>query len=316
MVVPNALGLHARPAAQFVQAASRFEARVRVRNATRQTGFVNARSVNAVALLDARRGDELVVEAEGPDAARAVEALVALMLSGFGEPAALPDALPENVATELPEGTAKRVLRGIPAAPGVALGPAVHLRAERPAVRRVLAEGAVDTELQRLDSARQAVARDLAGVARTVRAGVGVCSAAIFEVQRALLDDPELLEEVRRGIVEGGLTVEAAWDRELTALADRYRKAASPVLQARAVDVEDVRDQVLRVLVGSDRVEAPRLPRAGVLVVHELTPSLAAQLDREQVQAICTAAGGATSHAVLLARSMNIPTVVGSGRRS
>lgn len=313
-VVPNALGLHARPAAQLVQAASRFESQVRVRNATRDTDFVNARSLNAVALLEARQGDELVIEAVGPDAAHAVEALVALVSSGFGEPAALPEAPPEDAAPGLPEGRARRVFGGIPASPGVALGPAVYLRAERPAIRRVLAEGRAEDELERLDKARQTVARDIEEVARSVRMGLSAYLAEIFEVQRALLNDPELLERVRRAIVEERLTAEAAWDRELTLVVNRYREAASPVLQARGVDVEDVRDRVLGALVGTEQVRAPQLPQAGVLVVYELTPSLAAQLDREQVQAICTGAGGATSHAVILARSMNIPTVVGLGQ--
>ena len=311
--VPNPLGLHARPAAQFVQTASRFDARVRVRNLTRQTGFVNGRSVNAVALLDAAQGDELEIEAEGPQAIQAVEALVALLASGFGEGGGLPETSTQAEGPKLAEGQARQLLRGIPASPGVALAPVVHLRPARPVVGQTLAEGSAEQQLRRLHEAVHAVSRDIQELIGAVRSDIDEHSAAIFEVHRAMLTDPDTLEDVRRAIVEEGLTAEAAWDRQLTQVASRYRHASNPVLQARAVDVEDVRDRVLRALVGAGPVVAPRLSQPSVLVARELTPSLAVELDRDNVRAICTALGGATSHAALLVRSFNIPTVVGLG---
>ena len=81
-MVPNALGLHARAAARFVQAAARFSARIRV---TRGGQTVDGKSLMGVLLLAAARGSRLDIEADGADAAAAVETLAALVEAGFGE---------------------------------------------------------------------------------------------------------------------------------------------------------------------------------------------------------------------------------------
>ncbi len=83
-VVPNPLGLHARAAAKFVHAATKFESRVRVR---RDGRTVDGKSIMGVLLLAAGRGVVIEISADGPDEAEAVDALAALVLSGFGEPA-------------------------------------------------------------------------------------------------------------------------------------------------------------------------------------------------------------------------------------
>lgn len=81
-VVPNALGLHARAAAKFVHVATRFESRIRVR---RDGRTVDGKSIMGVLLLAAGRGVSIEISAEGPDEVEAVDALTALVLSGFGE---------------------------------------------------------------------------------------------------------------------------------------------------------------------------------------------------------------------------------------
>jgi phosphocarrier protein len=81
-VVPNALGLHARAAAKFVHIATRFESRIRVR---RDGRTVDGKSIMGVLLLAAGRGVSIEISAEGPDEVEAVDALTALVLSGFGE---------------------------------------------------------------------------------------------------------------------------------------------------------------------------------------------------------------------------------------
>jgi phosphocarrier protein len=80
--VPNALGLHARAAARFVQTAARFGSQVRV---SREGRTVDGKSLMGVLLLAASRGSHLTIEADGADAAEAIDALAALVESGFGE---------------------------------------------------------------------------------------------------------------------------------------------------------------------------------------------------------------------------------------
>jgi len=82
VIVPNRLGLHARAAARFVHAATRFESRVRVR---REARVMDGKSIMGVLLLAAGQGTTITISAEGHDEAAAVDALVALVESGFGE---------------------------------------------------------------------------------------------------------------------------------------------------------------------------------------------------------------------------------------
>lgn len=85
-VIDHEAGLHLRPAALFVQTAAAYEATVRVRNVTRDTGFQNAKSAIGVMMLKVAKGDTIEVEAEGDDAESAIQGLIALMESGFAAP--------------------------------------------------------------------------------------------------------------------------------------------------------------------------------------------------------------------------------------
>ncbi|MEJ2747250.1 MAG: dihydroxyacetone kinase phosphoryl donor subunit DhaM, partial [Anaerolineae bacterium] len=115
LTIPNKLGLHARPAARFVQTANRFQAEIQVENKGKTA---NAKSINQVATLNARQGDTITVQAAGPDAAEAVAAIQALAADNFG------DRDEEGVAeveTAVPATPAKKgQLTGIPASTGIA----------------------------------------------------------------------------------------------------------------------------------------------------------------------------------------------------
>lgn len=85
--VQNPVGLHARPAALFVQTAAQFQARIQVRNRTRETPFVDAKSILGIMSLGVAQGHQIEITAEGEDAEEALEALRALVASNFGEEA-------------------------------------------------------------------------------------------------------------------------------------------------------------------------------------------------------------------------------------
>ncbi len=310
--VRNVMGLHARPAALFVQQAGEFQATVRVRNLTRNTGWANGRSLNSITLLDAQQGHELLIEATGPQARAAVEALAALINSGFGESTVRPDEATKPPAATLPAGKARLVIAGLTGSPGIAIGPAVYFRPKRPHLRHMTSPTAPEAEMQKLEEALALSSKQLLDVAQSVRQELGPYSAAIFEVQRTILQDPDLLDRVRCSIYEQKRPAASAWEQELTALATEYRNAQSPVLRARAVDIEDLRDRVLSTLIGAPH-EAAFPGRSGLLVIQELSPSLVFTLPRRKIRGICSAGGGPTSHAALLARSLNIPMLVGLG---
>jgi multiphosphoryl transfer protein len=307
------LGLHARPAARFVAAVSDFDARVEVRNATRSTGPADGRSLTGLAVLNARQGDEIVVQARGDQAAQALEALRALAAENFG------DAPDDAAAGEPPRATpapaslvapsARTRLRGVAASPGIAIGPARWLRALEPPVDDEQ-PGPPAEERARLDAARAAARQDLEA-ARAAVLGRGAASEAeIFTAHALLLDDVALTGPALREIDEG-VGAGRAWRSAAQEAAAAFRALDDPYLRERAVDVEDVARRVLAHLAGAPAGAAPR--DAGIVLAGELTPGEAVGLDPGETWGIVTARGGATAHAAILARALGIPAVVGVG---
>jgi phosphoenolpyruvate-protein phosphotransferase len=315
-VVRNRLGLHARPAARLVSTAGRFTAEVTLLKDGRRA---NAKSINQVATLGVRHGDTITVSAGGPDATAALAALQALADDNFGDreeergSGGAEEQGSETRATDLlttdPLTTAQ--LKGIPASPGVAIGPAALYRPRPPeVVARAIDDAA--GEWRRLRAAVDTARDEIDALHRRAVAQVGADEAAIFEAHLLFLQDPLLVEATRDRIYSEKINAEAAWQRETAAMAATYREMADDYMRARAADVEDVAQRVLRGLMG---VAPPSLDFAApaILIAADLTPSDTARLDRERVLAVCTELGGATAHSAILARALGIPAVVGLG---
>ncbi len=316
LVVRNRLGLHARPAARLVSTAGRFTAEVTLLKDGRRA---NAKSINQVATLGVRHGDTITVSAGGPDATAALAALQALADDNFGDreeergSGGAEEQGSETRATDLlttdPLTTAQ--LKGIPASPGVAIGPAALYRPRPPeVVARAIDDAA--GEWRRLRAAVDTARDEIDALHRRAVAQVGADEAAIFEAHLLFLQDPLLVEATRDRIYSEKINAEAAWQRETAAMAATYREMADDYMRARAADVEDVAQRVLRGLMG---VAPPSLDFAApaILIAADLTPSDTARLDRERVLAVCTELGGATAHSAILARALGIPAVVGLG---
>jgi multiphosphoryl transfer protein len=309
--VQNRLGLHARPAARFVAAVGGFDARVEVSNATRDRGPANGGSLIGLATLAVAQGDEIAVLARGPQAAEALDALRALAADNFGD--ALedgptePDAGPGDEPAAAPRAGAQ--LRGVPASPGIAIGPARRLRP-----RELVVEGGPSgtpaEERARLDAARAAVSQELEEVRAAVTSRGGAEAADIFGAHALLLDDAAITEPAFRRIEEGDGAAQA-WQASAAEAAEAFRALDDPYMRERAVDVEDVSGRVLTRL--GCAAAGPALEGPGIVLAGELTPGEAAGLDPGSAWAIATARGGATAHAAILARALSIPAVVGVG---
>lgn len=308
LVVRNPHGLHARPAARFVQTASAFDADVRVANLSAGRGWVTARSLNAVATLGVGKGDEIEVLAAGPEAERALAAVRELAERGFDEEPEPEIAAPRPVAPAAPAGA----LRGTPASPGIALGPARRFH-PRPLEVPERPPAEAGTELRALDEALSRTVEDIEAQRAAVAARAGAYRAAIFDAHRLFLEDELLLEPVRRRIREGS-TAAAAWRDAVEEMASAWEALPDAYQRARAADLRSVGVQVLAHLLG---VPAPRpeLAGGGILLAPDLTPAETANLDPRRTLGIATAFGGPTSHAAILARSLGIPAVVGLGER-
>ncbi len=314
VAIVNPTGLHARPAATFVQAATTFASEITVENLTKGRSPTDAKSVMAVlGQATAEQGERIRITARGSDAKEAVEALKTLVESGFGELESGPSAGTEGPTVETPaalELTPGGELQGIAASEGIAIAPAYLFKATRPQVEKRTVEE-VEVEIERLRKARARAKAALARLQEEV-AQVDVEAARIFEFQRTVLDDPAIVEALERAIREERCNAEAAVASVFASWQRRFEAMESERFRLRAADVEDVELRLLRELSGADAATAmPSEPV--VLIARDLTPSDIAALDLERVRAICTAVGGATSHVAILARTRGLPAVVGLG---
>ncbi|MBC2709647.1 MAG: phosphoenolpyruvate--protein phosphotransferase [Desulfosarcina sp.] len=310
LTVCNRHGLHARPAARFVSTAGRFQARISIQNLSRYTETANAKSINQVATLGAREGHEIVITAEGADAPEALKALETLVTSGFGEAEA---AIERDAGLQLPEASPadEGALTGIPASPGIAIGPIALYRLAPIAVPERPIENPMN-EWQRLQQAIEAAQKELHALRALATAQVGDYQAAIFDAHLLYLEDPALLDAAHRRIFDRKMNVEAAWQSAVEKMVAAYRDLEDPYQQARAADVIDMGQRVLKLLMGVVPASVV-LARPSIVVAADLTPSDTAQLDPDKVLGICTEFGSATSHAAILARGMGIPAVMGVG---
>ena len=317
ILVRNAIGLHARPAARFVETVRGFDADVRVAKAGGGEP-VRATSLTNVVALGARFGDTLLVSASGPGAGKVIAALQELADEGFGDGLAAqappvrpvaPIASSPSLSVAARSVGAGEVLHGVAASAGVAVGPAHLLRgAFAPPPERAAEDP--EREQARLGeaiaTARTAIERDH----DTVAARAGEADAAIFNAHLVLLEDEALLEPAYRAI-ESGATAERAFYDAAVEVAGRYRALEEPLLQERAADVLDVGRRVVGALTGETGAES--VAHEGIVIAGELTPADAAGLDPARVIGIATAHGTATAHAAILARALGLPAVVGIG---
>ncbi|HET9323376.1 MAG TPA: phosphoenolpyruvate--protein phosphotransferase [Gaiellaceae bacterium] len=308
LTVPNPLGLHARPAARFVQTAGGFDADITVTNLTAGRGPSSGRSLNAIATLGVRQGHEILVSASGPQAQEALAALEALAGRGFDDEAVEAPPTPAPAGPPVvPEGA----LAGLPAAPGTAVGAARHFKAVAPEIPTGPAADP-EAEWERLGEARERVREEIRTTRDSVAARAGEYNAAIFDAHLLFLDDDALLGPARRAIFEQGRNAAQAWNEAAEAVAADYRGLDDEYLGARADDLTGVARQVVAQLVGGT-TPAAALVEPGILLAADLTPADTASLDRELVRGIATAYGGPTSHSAILARSLGIPAAVGLG---
>ncbi|HWK25737.1 MAG TPA: phosphoenolpyruvate--protein phosphotransferase [Solirubrobacter sp.] len=342
VTVHNRYGLHMRPAGNVAALAGRFDARVRLRNATRGLGPADGRSLTGIATLRVVRDDELEIATSGPQAQAALDALVALAGEHFGED---PDAeLPAaeaaggdgaasgaapgggGAAAGAAPGVGERAgggdgaargaslapgarLRGDAVASGVAVGPARRLVAVEPQIDEAAPAGTPDEERARLEAARDVVRAELERGADELRRHGRPDEAAIFAAHRLLLDDAALLDAAARELDQGA-RAEVAFQRAGAEAAAAFRALDEPYLRARAVDVDDVTRRVLVQLTGG----APALvSEPGIVVADQLTPWEVQQLDPQSAWGIATARGNALDHASIIAAALGVPVVVGIG---
>nr|WP_290702423.1 phosphoenolpyruvate--protein phosphotransferase [Halomonas sp. UBA3074] len=310
--VLNPHGLHARPAKQLVQAARAQPMAINVRLEEGSATPVSAASLTKVIGLGARRGQWLMLSAEGDNAEQALESVAATIEAGLGEKVT-PfdggfDAAPLASATQpaVEPLIADTPHTGVAASPGLAIAPVFVIRP----LQFEYPQHATDTDQQlaRLDHAIQEGAAQLQTLVRNAQGGE---VADILSMHEEMLADPELHHAATDAIREGR-SAEAGWWEAIETAAHAQEMLADRLLAERAADLRDVGRRVLGVLCDVTLPEPPDHPY--ILVMDDIGPSDVARLDTSRVRGLLTVRGGATAHSAILARALGIPAVVGAGQ--
>lgn len=204
-----------------------------------------------------------------------------------------------------------RKLKGVAAAPGIAIAPIVHFHSDLDFIpTRQIAPEQVPAELRRLDEAITAASRSILFLRHELAATLSDHDARIYDAELALLHDETFKSDLVRVVESELVNVEVALQRVI----DRYEKAfesmEDPVLRERAADLRDVGRQVLSALMEKERSAHLSAGHSYIFCADEFLPSDAGAVDRRHLRGIVTAQGGKYSHGAILARSLGIPAVV------
>ena len=295
-------GLHARPAALIRQTAQGFKSQSQLHFAGK-----SAQCNSLIGLMGLAIGeqDEVQVTCQGPDAQAALQALLTALATALAEDhhAAAPvAATPRNRPAEA------GVLHGVCAAPGLVGGPLFRLNAiSLPADS---GNHQPEQQLQILDIALNQVRSEIDGTLAQAKKHRNADEEAIFAAHLALLEDPALLDAAQQSI-ETGTAATHAWSQSIDAQCEVLQNTGSPLLAERANDLRDLKQRVLRALLGE--AWHYEVPAGAIVAAHELTPSDLLQLSAQGVAGLCMAEGGATSHVAILARGKGLPCMVALG---
>jgi len=203
-------------------------------------------------------------------------------------------------------------LKGIPAAPGIAMGKALFFDAGEISVpKRAITEAQVPAEVLRLEEALIKTRHQILDIQKRVSDDLGQEHAEILNAHLLVLEDQAVREEIIANLKTQRLNVETIFNEVIRRHLKAFSRTEDEYLRERTADIEDVRKRVLRNLLGKQPDIIAQLEEAVILVARDLSPSETAQMHKRLVLAFVTDIGGRTSHTAIMAKSLEIPAVVG-----
>ena len=178
-------------------------------------------------------------------------------------------------------------------------------------VRYRIAPSQIPDEIGRFETALIQTRMQILEMQQRIAESIGAKDAAIFDAHLLVVEDRTLIDEVLRKLETDLCNVEWVFQEVATRYAETLNKIDDPYLRERALDIQDVTKRVIRNLQGKAPKTFLALSEQHILIAHNLTPSDTASINRANVLGIATDVGSRTSHAAILARSLNIPAVVG-----
>lgn len=203
-------------------------------------------------------------------------------------------------------------LKGIPAAPGIAIGRALFLDSEVLTVpKRAITEDQIPYEVLRFEEALIKTRHQILAIQKRLAVELGQEHADILNAHLLVLEDQSVREEIISALKAQRLNVDAIFNDVLQRHLKAFSKTDDEYLRERMADIDDVRKRVLRNLLGKHTDALAQLEQPSVLVARDLSPSETAQMHKAHVLAFVTDIGGRTSHTAIMAKSLEIPAVVG-----
>jgi len=204
------------------------------------------------------------------------------------------------------------VLRGIPASPGIKIGQAYLLGQEDYVVlKRSVSEKQIPFEVSRFEDALINTRREILDLQNKVAEGMGTEHAEIFDAHLLVIEDRMLIEEVITRVKKEKLAIDYVFYQVLKRYADVFSKVEDEYLKERISDINDVGRRVLRHLLGKKSKGLEGISSSVIVVAHDLSPSDTATMHHKKVAGFITDIGGKTSHTAIMAKSIEIPAVVG-----
>ncbi|MCH8980708.1 phosphoenolpyruvate--protein phosphotransferase [candidate division KSB1 bacterium] len=209
----------------------------------------------------------------------------------------------------------KYLLKGVPASPGIAISKVFKLKSESISIDpTIVDDSSVDTEVEKFVKAVEKSKSELKSLQSKVVRKVGLENAKIFDVHQLLLEDSVIIEETIHSIKKENKSAEFAFFHIMQKYENTLNGSSTNHFQNRSSDLRDVKRRVIRHIQGDRTDQLNQLSGSAVIVTNDLTPSDAVMLEKRKVLGFATDLGGRTSHAAIMARSMEVPSVVGLRR--
>ena len=205
-----------------------------------------------------------------------------------------------------------RKLKGIAAAPGIAIAPVVHFHTTLDQIPTwKVAEGSVEAEKGRLVGAIEEVTQSLKGLQKELAGAIGRHDVRIYDAQLSILHDETFVRDVQAEVEQHHVNLEVALQRVVARYEGVFEQMENAAMRERAADLRDIGRQLVGALVASGRQKYTADGLDYLFAADEFLPSDAGILDRAHIRGIVTAHGGKYSHGAILARSLGIPAIVG-----
>jgi phosphotransferase system enzyme I (PtsI) len=204
------------------------------------------------------------------------------------------------------------MIKGIAASPGISIGKAAVLKEGYVQVIRRKVEN-TEGEIIRFRDAAATAKEQLKYIRDIAEKNLGEDKARIFEAHILMLEDPEFVDAVENEIKNNHINAEYALGTVVDEFASMFRQIGNEYMRERAADIKDIGKRIRNILLGIENTSLLALKEQCIIVAKDLTPSDTAQMDKSKVLGFATDAGGRTSHSAIMARTMEIPAVVGTG---